>query len=62
LIAAALWVSLAATAPPPLVQFPPCLIVKSYVVLYGIDATIWWARLHGYTQAQITDIRKRCAI
>ena len=41
---------------------PPCLIVKPYVALYGVAATIEWAKRHGYTQAQINDIRKRCAI
>jgi hypothetical protein len=50
------------TAAPPIVPLPPCLVVKPYVALYGIDATIEWASRHGYTPAQINDIRKRCAI
>ena len=66
--AAALCIALAASAAspvssqPPLVQLPPCLIIKPYVALYGADATIEWATRHGYTQGQINGIRKRCAI
>ena len=50
------------SSPPPLVQLPPCLVIKPYVALYGVEATIEWAQRHGYTQGQINDIRKRCAI
>jgi hypothetical protein len=56
------WLILELAATQPIIQLPPCLIIKPYVALYGTDATIEWARRHGYTQAQINDIRKRCAI
>ena len=58
--AAAVLLTITSTAP--IITLPPCLIIKPYVALYGVDAAIEWARRHGYTQAQINDIRKRCAI
>jgi len=39
---------------------PSCFILVPYILVYGEAAAIAWAKLHGYTDIQITAIKKRC--
>jgi hypothetical protein len=39
---------------------PPCVIAAPFILLYGKDVAIAWAKEKGYTEAQIADVQKRC--
>lgn len=37
-----------------------CLVIEPFVKLYGVDAVTTFAKSHGYTDAEIEAIKKRC--
>jgi len=39
---------------------PSCILIEPFILLYGKDAVIAWAKAKGYTDAQIADVQKRC--
>lgn len=40
----------------------PCGFIREKVSQYGIEATVSWAKAHGYSDTRIAQIRKVCHI